>query len=254
MRLRDLATGAVAAVGDWILIGRSSTCAMRLDGKRVSAVHASVSWDGRRYVLRDMGSRNGTYRNGVKLSAAVEVPLADGDVLAFGGKEEPGWTAEDVGRLPEPRGPDAWRTFSMTDDGEGLPLTTLAHVTLRFVVSRDQDHVAVEAHAAGGAVSLGCHEHWWPVFLLARQRVADRADPPSEQGWLDREVLARMAGKPVAALNLSFLRARRELQERGVVDAQDVVEVRTGQRRFGLPPERTEIASGRDEPSRDDLG
>ena len=48
----------------------------------VSAKHAAVLRSGERYVLRDLGSRNGTFVNNRKVETDYE--LADGDVMRFG--------------------------------------------------------------------------------------------------------------------------------------------------------------------------
>jgi DNA-binding NtrC family response regulator len=66
-------------------IGRGAECAVQLDGSQVSRVHASIRRTGPIHSLRDEGSRNGTWRNGVRVVHSV---LEPGDVLQIGG-----WTA-----------------------------------------------------------------------------------------------------------------------------------------------------------------
>ena len=51
-------------------------------GDSVSSRHASIRWDGRRYMLKDLGSSNGTYLNDRRIFN--EVPLRVNDVIRFG--------------------------------------------------------------------------------------------------------------------------------------------------------------------------
>ena len=62
-------------------IGRSHTNHLALPSAEVSRDHAEVTWDGQRFVLRDCGSRAGTFVND---AAVEEHRLADGDRLRFG--------------------------------------------------------------------------------------------------------------------------------------------------------------------------
>ncbi len=69
----------------YIACGRHPLSDLRFDAERdldVSSRHAAVIRTGDRYVLRDLGSRNGTYVAGRRIEADRE--LADGDVLRFG--------------------------------------------------------------------------------------------------------------------------------------------------------------------------
>ncbi len=66
------------------LVGRSPACNLRLDDPRVSGEHARISWHGDRWVLRDLGSRNGTFLNGQLLESASTATLSAGDRIAFG--------------------------------------------------------------------------------------------------------------------------------------------------------------------------
>jgi FHA domain len=65
-----------------VTIGRSSGATIRLADDQVSRSHAEVAWDGRDWVVRDAGSRNGTFVRGAAVSAGVA--LRHGDVLRCG--------------------------------------------------------------------------------------------------------------------------------------------------------------------------
>ena len=70
---------------DFATIGRHPSADVPFGPERdldVSGRHAAVFRQGEAWVLRDLGSTNGTWVNGVRLNAAT---IAVGDELAFGG-------------------------------------------------------------------------------------------------------------------------------------------------------------------------
>ncbi len=62
-------------------IGRAAANRLSIDSDKVSRHHAVIQRSGERYVLTDMGSRNGTYVNREKVSSRV---LRDGDAITVG--------------------------------------------------------------------------------------------------------------------------------------------------------------------------
>jgi pSer/pThr/pTyr-binding forkhead associated (FHA) protein len=62
-------------------IGRGSDCDIVLDDPEVSRRHAVIRRDGDRYVLADLGSKNGTHLNGAPLMRASA--LRDGDEISI---------------------------------------------------------------------------------------------------------------------------------------------------------------------------
>ncbi|MDF1504937.1 FHA domain-containing protein, partial [Roseisolibacter sp. H3M3-2] len=67
--------------GGSIVVGRSAECALVLADPTVSRRHAEVHAVDDHLVVMDLGSRNGTFRNGVRVERAR---LRAGDVVAFG--------------------------------------------------------------------------------------------------------------------------------------------------------------------------
>jgi signal transduction histidine kinase/CheY-like chemotaxis protein len=77
------AVGQTLPLGDGVLLGRA-TAGLAIDDDGVSRRHAEVTRrpDGS-YQIRDLGSRNGTYVNGVRIT---EAELSIGDRVAIGGQ------------------------------------------------------------------------------------------------------------------------------------------------------------------------
>lgn len=76
---------AIAAEnGAEIIVGRSHQCGLALMEETVSRHHASISWRRQRWVISDLGSRHGTYLNGVRLQSEQIAELVDGDLVRIG--------------------------------------------------------------------------------------------------------------------------------------------------------------------------
>jgi hypothetical protein len=67
-----------------VVIGRSSACALVLGDDTVSRRHAELRLEGGRWLLRDLGSANGTFVNGRQV---VEAEVRPGDVVHLGGAQ-----------------------------------------------------------------------------------------------------------------------------------------------------------------------
>lgn len=73
--LEDQATGERYWLSARHLLGRAPACQLRVDEPRVSSFHAELSWDGRRWMVQDLGSRNGTVVGTQALAAGEQVEL-----------------------------------------------------------------------------------------------------------------------------------------------------------------------------------
>jgi transcriptional regulator with AAA-type ATPase domain len=73
--------GWTALDGDRVRLGRGADQTVRLGGDQVSRQHAEIVRRGKRWLLVDQHSKNGSFQNGRRIT---ETPLADQDVLRFG--------------------------------------------------------------------------------------------------------------------------------------------------------------------------
>ena len=64
----------------WAL-GRDPSNTLVLNDIRASRRHASIRWEGKNYVIRDIDSRNGTYVNSKRVYSAS---LQNGDIVRIG--------------------------------------------------------------------------------------------------------------------------------------------------------------------------
>jgi FHA domain/Domain of unknown function (DUF1707) len=67
-----------------LLIGRSSACHLVLSDDTVSRRHAELRAEDGRWLLRDLGSSNGTWVNGRRV---MEAEVRPGDLVQLGGAE-----------------------------------------------------------------------------------------------------------------------------------------------------------------------
>jgi pSer/pThr/pTyr-binding forkhead associated (FHA) protein len=77
--------GVRVPLGGEIVLGRDPSCAMPLPGDDVSRRHARVAPDEEGHVVVDLGSTNGTFVNGARVT--TERLLQAGDVVRLGQTE-----------------------------------------------------------------------------------------------------------------------------------------------------------------------
>ena len=76
--------GSTFAMGDELTIGRASTCTIGMpDDAFVSQLHARIYRDAGQTMIEDLGSTNGTYLNGKKVTSPQHV--TKGDRVQIGG-------------------------------------------------------------------------------------------------------------------------------------------------------------------------
>lgn len=85
--LQHVETGVRYPLVARTVIGRSHSCQLRLSTPQVSGIHAELAWDGERWLVHDLGSRNGTSVDGRRLTPERWEPLSEGTQVAFGSGE-----------------------------------------------------------------------------------------------------------------------------------------------------------------------
>lgn len=68
--------------GDQLIIGRDSSNNVPINDAEISRKHSRLSFQGGKYVLEDLGSTNGTFINGQRLSGPAV--LKPGDIVSLG--------------------------------------------------------------------------------------------------------------------------------------------------------------------------
>ena len=104
--IRNVETGEVKLLARRALLGRSSSCDIRLYDGKSSSEHALLRWVDCRWLVFDLGSRNGTWLNGHRLDPGQSAGLAAGAHLSFGSLCETWCLETAVEPVPFVRGDD----------------------------------------------------------------------------------------------------------------------------------------------------
>ena len=105
---------------DHMIIGREVKCAIMLNDNSVSRQHSSITRLAEGYLLRDLGSSNGTYVNGQRVQ---EYLLCDGDRVSIGDIEF--W-------FEAPADENAKTPIGMTSSGESSSKSSAGSTSMDF--------------------------------------------------------------------------------------------------------------------------
>lgn len=146
--LEQTDTGTRVSLGARCLVGRSRACALQLEDRTVSGEHA-VFFYGLNgvWVLRDLGSRNGTWLDGRRLPATEPVELRRGQRIRFGGANNDWLLVDDSPPGLIAQGPDGQRREMV----EGLLVLPDEDAPLVWIL-RVGEGWSVERGEGGGAV------------------------------------------------------------------------------------------------------
>jgi FHA domain len=155
--VRNVQTGHDVSLNGRTLVGRSSRAELRLIGAAASAEHATIAWDGKDWMIRDLNSRNGLLINGTRLTTRA-CRLCVGDHIIFGDPSEC-WLWLNG---------DAPRPVAVRDDGERLH----ADGSLLFLPSVQDPEAMI--HAADGQWWLEREGRVTPIQNAHELRLGDR--------------------------------------------------------------------------------
>jgi hypothetical protein len=117
------------------------------------------------------------------------------------------------------------------------PELEVRHLLLSFSVSRDEEHVQLQAAWGTNTYDLGARAHNYLLLILARRRLEDAAEglPETACGWVYQEDLEHDPSMAAAQLNIDVFRLRKQFAALGAVDAANIIErrPRTRQLRVG---------------------
>ena len=140
------------------------------------------------------------------------------------------WCDGQPWRLVTPSGRQTTHELEVRRPLEGAALT--------FLVSSDEEQVAVHALFGGVATRLEPRAHNYMLLTLARRRLRDRDSgvPVEDEGWVDRSELAHSLRLQPADVSVQIYRARKQFAISGVDGASRLVERRApdGFLRLGL--------------------
>lgn len=228
--LEHLATGEPFVPDARTLVGRAATCGRVLPGSGVSGEHALLRWTGEEWTVRDLGSRNGTFVDEVRIQPGQELPLTEGARVRFG-IEAQTWVVLDVdppSEIPTSKTP-------LPPTREVTRRAELAGLGLQIRVSRDEEYVEIDLITPDGPERLAPRA-WHDLYLLlGRERLEQRPTASeAEEGWVHMDDLCKGLGRSRERVNVEVYRARQQLAELGIADAVDAFERRPTTRQIRL--------------------
>ncbi len=163
------------------VIGRSADCEVALDVAAVSRRHAVIVHEGDEYLLEDLGSRNGTYLNGVRIAGSTKLKHGDRIIVCdqelsfesprvpsmLGGEmpmEEQSTLVQMVGDEDEEPTANVMATISLGEGG-GLSLSARPEVKLAALIEI--------AHGLGRAITI---DEVLPKLLDSLFKIFTQAD------------------------------------------------------------------------------
>jgi len=183
LRVRTAGLDLVLTGDRPLLLGRDPDADVRYDDHRVSRHHASIRFDGERWLVEDLQSRNGTFLNGAALSTHVVVGPVE--VRLGSAADGPAVAIEPVPAPPPPPPPRRPVEMTMALAGAAPPQEAPPEASIDIDLGR---RVAFHSPAVG-VVRIGRDPGCTIVLAdphVSRDHAEMRWDPQS--GWLVRDL------------------------------------------------------------------
>ena len=203
--------------------GRSPAADVRLASPASSFEHAAFYLFGGAWYLRDLGSRNGTYLNGIALPLGERVAVSWGDHIVFGDHDEE-WIFES-----DAKG-DGLAELQLMETSAIKPRASLSELSLHFTISPDARDISLTLSCPKFSLerSLGTRSYFRRLLYMARARLDDRAAGAqlAEEGWRSRDAVIEALEISRNRMSVEAHRARALLEREGILDAGELFEVR----------------------------
>lgn len=189
------------------VLGRSANASIRLDDPRVSSEHARITWTGRTWEIRDLGSTNGTWVDGKRLEAGGQARLYQGVTLGFADPTCPWQLADATGPLACARNLVEGTLHSAEDGLLGLPPGNEP----RLVVYEDTDGRWVGEHdgepgfVEDGSIVVVAGSSWCLHLPTANDLTVDFSNAPLR---LDQLQLSFAVSSDEEDVRMSVVHAR----------------------------------------------
>ena len=216
-----------------VTVGRAETNELVLSDPIASKTHAEVSREGGEFLLKDLGSRNGTFRNGRRIVDLVR--LFDGDVIrmgasrvrfrAPGGPQRPSGLADSGGRTLEFTAP------ARTSDGALGGLDLVKEATARIAAAAEPvtlveellaDVFAVTGAEAAEIVLLEANDPDHGTKPLLRVATDARVDPQRGKGAPPKYGVSIVTDPNAAPLPHARPLAQKVVREMRAVEGSEV--------------------------------
>lgn len=119
---------------------------------------------------------------------------------------------------------------------ESNVLPNSPQIGIFFDVSQNEEHVSFKFRMGDYEFDLGQRNHHYLMLLLARRRIQDKENglDTDEQGWIDKDQLAKMLGLNESHINIQVYRFRKQVVELlpRSYNLPPAIERRTGEIRF----------------------
>ena len=150
------------------LVGRGSTCHLRVDSRLVSSAHAQLRWKGTSWEVHDLDSRNGTFVNGRRLDRGEHVAVLPGVGIAFGDPQDVFDFADDsppIAHAVNTRGDrqDAHEQRLLALPSPANPVYTIFERDGQWLVEDDDEHGEQRTVYDGQVLTVG--DDAWTLHL-----------------------------------------------------------------------------------------
>ncbi|TDF42226.1 FHA domain-containing protein [Alteromonadaceae bacterium M269] len=181
----------------------------------------------------------------IDLHDVAILPIKEKDIMIFL-SDEGKWLCESDGETSTLKSGDIvghekqlWQ-FADAQPSDATTTMNLApppnDIKFNFKASQNEEHVSLALVVDNKEFDMGERNHHYLLLLLARQRLSDIDEGihPSEQGWINKDVLVQMTGIIEQHINIQIYRFRKQVTSTmpESTTLHQIIERRPGELRF----------------------